>query len=80
MFPGVVSVMMDEDTLFRHKVLTVREARRFPSEEPSGLTAGELRLCQSLKSGRHGDQLRLEQERIPWVKHVRRFRSSFHKA
>ena len=65
-FPGVVSVMLDEETLLRHKALTVREARQFPAEEPSGLTAGELRFYRALKSGRHGDQLRLEQERIPW--------------
>ncbi len=59
--PHVRSLLMDMDTLDRWRTLAVREHK--PTfNEVSHLTESEAAALQSLRE----DDLRLEQERIPW--------------
>jgi hypothetical protein len=66
--PGASSLLMDRDTLVRHAALWVRESN-FYCGELTRLTAAEQGVYDELRFNRLGDQVRLEQERIPfgWV-------------
>ncbi|GAB1394233.1 hypothetical protein MASR1M60_23970 [Rhodocyclaceae bacterium] len=64
--PDLQSVLMDEDTLLRHKALWVDEKAQHPAAELMLLTKAEQRLYRDLKQQRWGQNVRLEQERIDW--------------
>lgn len=64
--PALQSVLMDEDTLLRHKALWVDEKEQHPAAELTLLTAAEQVVYQGLKQQRWGQNVRLEQERIAW--------------
>lgn len=64
--PNLQSVLMDEDTLLRHKALWVDEKEQHPAAELTLLTEAEQALYQGLKQQRWGQNVRLEQERIRW--------------
>lgn len=62
-FPGARSILMDSATLLAHRRAWVRE------DEPkkadlTRLTPGEREVYDDLVANRHGDRVRLEQERI----------------
>lgn len=59
---GVVSVLMDEDTLMAHRDLWVQEPKPTPGTF-AHLTEAEQRTLERIRSLGH---VRLEQERIPW--------------
>jgi hypothetical protein len=61
--PTARSMLMDESTLLAHRTHWSREPVPATEHLPL-LTADEQAVYQSLLSGEHGDQLRLEQERI----------------
>jgi hypothetical protein len=63
--PAARSLLMDEATLLAHEPLWVREERPFVGDLPR-LSEAEGRLFENLKHNRYGDQVRLEQERIPY--------------
>jgi hypothetical protein len=65
--PGLQSVLMDEDTLLRHKALWVDESAQHPTPELMLLTEEEQQLYRDLKQQRWGQNIRLEQERIDWT-------------
>lgn len=65
--PELQSVLMDEDTLLRHKPLWVDESAQHPSTELTLLTEQEQQLYRDLKQQRWGQNVRLEQERIDWA-------------
>ncbi len=63
--PGVRSLLMDAETLLRHRDLWQREDK--PAAGPlARLTADERRVCEGLLTHRWGERVRLEQERIDW--------------
>nr|MDA8361795.1 DUF2220 family protein [Gammaproteobacteria bacterium] len=64
--PDLRSVLMDEDTLLRHKALWVDEKEQNPAMELALLTKKEQSLYRDLKEQRWGQNVRLEQERIDW--------------
>lgn len=61
--PRVRSLLMDRDTLQRHRAQTVQEPQPHPAQELTHLSAEELELFKALRAS--GE--RLEQERIPWM-------------
>ncbi|MDO5609749.1 MAG: DUF2220 family protein [Pseudomonadota bacterium] len=63
--PQACSLMMDERTLLAHLPLCVRELRPLRASL-THLDAQEAALYAALQDGRHGADLRLEQERLPW--------------
>lgn len=65
--PELQSVLMDEDTLLRHKALWVDESAQHPATELKLLTEEEQQLYRDLKQQRWGQNVRLEQERIDWA-------------
>lgn len=65
--PELQSVLMDEDTLLRHKALWVDESAQHPAAELTLLTEEEQQLYSDLKQQRWGQNVRLEQERIDWA-------------
>ncbi len=65
--PALQSVLMDEDTLLRHKALWVDEPAQHPATELTLLTEPEQQLYRDLKQQRWGQNVRLEQERIDWA-------------
>ena len=67
-FPNARSLLMDRETLMRHAALWVRESEYYGGEL-TRLTPGEQSVYDELRYNRLGDQIRLEQERIPfgWV-------------
>jgi hypothetical protein len=67
-FPDTRSLLMDRETLVRHRDLWVREANPYTGDL-TRLTAPEHAVYDELRYGRLGEQVRLEQERIPfgWV-------------
>lgn len=65
--PGIESLLMDEDTLLRHRPLWSTEASQHGAPRLEGLTTAENGLYQALKSNHFGDRVRLEQERIDWA-------------
>lgn len=64
--PCLQSVLMDEDTLLRHKALWVDEKEQHSAAELALLTVAEQLLYRDLKQQRWGQNVRLEQERIDW--------------
>jgi hypothetical protein len=64
--PGLRSVLMDEDTLLRHKALWVDEKEQHAAAELTLLNETEREVYQGLKQQRWGQNVRLEQERIAW--------------
>ena len=64
-FPLATSILMDEETLLAHRQLWVREDQPFLGELPL-LSKAERGLFENLKGNRHGDRVRLEQERIAY--------------
>ena len=72
-FPGARSLLMDRETLVRHRELWVRESNYYGGEL-TRLTAAEQSVYDELRYNRLGDQVRLEQERIPfgWVERALR--------
>lgn len=65
--PELQSVLMDEETLLRHKALWVDEAVQHSAAELTLLTKDEQQLYRDLKQQRWGQNVRLEQERIDWT-------------
>ena len=65
--PELQSVLMDEETLLRHKALWVDEAAQHSAAELTLLTKDEQELYRDLKQQRWGQNVRLEQERIDWT-------------
>lgn len=63
---AVESVLMDEPTLLAHRSLWGSESQSHPDTELASLTASELALFRDLRANRWGQNIRLEQERIPW--------------
>jgi hypothetical protein len=64
--PGVRSVLMDTDTLLRHRDLWQPEEQQ--AQGPlDRLTGDEQALYQGLLEDRWGHQVRLEQERVDWT-------------
>jgi hypothetical protein len=66
--PELVSVLMDESTLFSHRSLWVEESTQNGDVLPDFLTAEEGALYQGLREQKWGHNIRLEQERIDWTK------------
>ena len=64
--PAVRSLLMDEATLLRHRPLWTREDRPSAASQLPRLAPGEAALYAALRSGRWGQGVRLEQERIAW--------------
>lgn len=65
--PELQSVLMDEETLLRHKAVWVDEAAQHSAAELTLLTKDEQQLYRDLKQQRWGQNVRLEQERIDWT-------------
>lgn len=63
LYPEVTSVLMDAETLLAHPDQWVVEERPTDLALPH-LTEAEAALYRDLVEGRHGDRVRLEQERI----------------
>lgn len=63
--PHATSVLMDRETLWGHRDRWVREASPARSRL-TRLTTAEGDLYEDLVTDRHGEQVRLEQERIDW--------------
>lgn len=64
--PALRSLLMDEETLLRHRDLWVVEEHPHPADELPHLDEAEGALYRALKLGRWGARVRLEQERIAW--------------
>jgi hypothetical protein len=63
--PDVRSLLMDADTLHRHRDLWQHEGK--PAAGPlERLTAEERAAFEALSTDRWGERVRLEQERIDW--------------
>ena len=64
--PHARSLLMNEATLLRHRPLWTREEKPYNGAPLTRLTAEESEVFAGLKSGRWGQGVRLEQERIEW--------------
>jgi hypothetical protein len=64
--PGLRSLLMDEQPLLAYRALWVDAPKPYRADTLPPLTAGEQALYQAIRDGRWGQNLRLEQERIPW--------------
>lgn len=64
--PGLKSLLMDEQTLLRHKTMWVEEKQQHPADRLADLTDGEQSVYCALKQHRWGLNVRLEQERVSW--------------
>ena len=64
--PKIRSLLMDEETLMRHRSLWGHEERPSSALELRRLDEGETKVFQGLRQGRWGASVRLEQERIEW--------------
>jgi hypothetical protein len=64
--PGLASVLMDEQTLLRHRSMWGQEPSQHPGGALPNLEPHERAVFEGLKSDRWGQRLRLEQERLPW--------------
>ena len=64
--PEARSLLMDETTLLGHRALWTRENKPYGGASLTHLTEAESRLFANLRSGRWGQGVRLEQERIAW--------------
>ena len=65
--PQLQSALMDEVTLLEHRSLWGREPKQCPDIDLPFLSSEEQQVYQGLRSARWGEQLRLEQERLPWA-------------
>ena len=65
--PGLRSVLMDKETLFEYRKLWVEEPEQNDGLDLSLLTDCERIVYQGLHSQAWGNNVRLEQERIPWA-------------
>ncbi len=64
--PRLKSLLMDEQTLIRHKDLWVEEKKQYSADVLPNLTDDEQSVYCGLKNHRWGFNVRLEQERIAW--------------
>ncbi len=64
--PDLQSIMMDEETLFQHKVFWGHEEKQTTAHTLALLTKAEQAVYQHLKQQYWGQNIRLEQERINW--------------
>lgn len=64
--PQLKSILMDKATLLAHKALCGREPAQCPDIELLQLTHEEMLVYGGLRISTWGEQLRLEQERLPW--------------
>lgn len=64
--PGLRSVLMDERTLLSHLNLAGEEKVQCPPTPMTRLTPEELAVYDGLRTHRWGQNLRLEQERLPF--------------
>lgn len=65
--PHARSILMDEATLMDHRSMCVEEPKQHPAALLTRLSDSEAAVYGGLRSGRWGDRLRLEQERVPWA-------------
>lgn len=65
-FPHVVSVMMDEATMFQFATLWTEERAQHAADDFPTLTPEERAVYTALRKNSWGQALRLEQERISW--------------
>jgi hypothetical protein len=65
--PQVRSLLMDEETLLRHRDLWSQEPSQHGATELGQLTQAEAQLYGKLKGGHFAQAARLEQERIEWA-------------
>ena len=74
--PNIRAILMDAHTLLAHQHLWVEEKKQHPTESLDNLTADEYQVYKALKEQHWGTNVRLEQERLPWllawttIKHV----------
>lgn len=64
--PELESVLMDEQTLMRHRHLWVEEKTPHGAQSLPLLTTSEQAVYQAIKRNTWGQHVRLEQERIDW--------------
>ncbi|MBD8527823.1 Wadjet anti-phage system protein JetD domain-containing protein [Pseudomarimonas arenosa] len=64
--PHARSLLMDEQTLLRHRAVCGDEPTPLQAEQLDGLASAEAKLYADLQRGRWAPRLRLEQERIAW--------------
>lgn len=64
--PGLESVLMDRQTLHRHRDLWVEEKSQHGADSLPHLSESEAAVYQSIKRNDWGRNVRLEQERIAW--------------
>lgn len=64
--PEVQSLLMDQDTLMRHRALWGRESQPVESTDLPRLNDMERMVFEGLIHDRWGKRIRLEQERIEW--------------
>jgi hypothetical protein len=64
--PEARSLLMDEQTLLAHEALWVTEQRSAEATDLVRLDPDERAVYDGLRSGRWGQRVRLEQERIAW--------------
>ena len=65
--PQLQSALMDEVTLLEHRSLWGREPKLCPDIDLPFLSSEERQVYQGLRGALWGEQLRLEQERLPWA-------------
>lgn len=65
--PHIESLLMDEQTLLRHRALWSVEPMQAGTSELTALSGAEADLYGKLKDNQFGQNIRLEQERIDWV-------------
>jgi hypothetical protein len=65
--PRLKSVLMDKDTLLKHRNLWGEEILQNCGTELARLTKHEREVYEGLRGQIWGRNIRLEQERIPWV-------------
>jgi hypothetical protein len=75
--PGVISVLMDDATLVKHRNLWVEEKEQYNQEVPF-LTTAEQTVYKGLRQQRWGHNVRLEQERIAWTEAWRAIKALAH--
>ena len=62
---------MDEATLLAHRALWGREPSPYPEADLPHLTRGERAVFEQLRAQTWGENVRLEQERLPWPEALR---------
>jgi hypothetical protein len=65
-FPDLKSLLMDGDTLLANRPLWVQEDEQHRRDGVQHLSPDERAMFDDLQSGRWGERVRLEQERLPW--------------